>query len=167
MEEGCVCIQAEIDTTLWCVCVCVCVCVCACVRACVHACVRACVCVCVCVCVRVCARVCVRVCVCEMGGREGRKMGSLTAHPIFLSSSPSLPPLPPPYLPTLSGYSAAAMRLCMPPKEDPTAACNLSTPRWSTRRNCARTMSSTVTRGNVIAYSCPVRGLREEGPLEP
>ena len=69
--------------------------------------------------------------------------------------------------PTRWGNSAAAMMLCMPPREEPIVAWRRSIPSESTSRNWQLIISSTATRGKAIAYCCPVVGLIEEGPVLP
>lgn len=83
-------------------------------------------------------------------------LGLLRAVPLMLTT-----------LPTLSGNNHPAARLCMAPMEDPTLAYSRSMPRWSSRQNCARTMSKMESTGKRVAYGSPVVGSIEEGPVEP
>lgn len=53
--------------------------------------------------------------------------------------------------PTRSGNRLPAARLCMPPILEPTLAYSFWMPRWSSRRNWARTISSMVRMGNLVA----------------
>ncbi len=66
---------------------------------------------------------------------------------------------------TRSGKCAAAVKLCIPPSDDPTQACTQEMPRWSSRRKFALTMSVTVISGKVVPYGFPVCGLVLDGPL--
>src|SRR3989337_173886 len=55
----------------------------------------------------------------------------------------------------------------MPPIEPPATDKSFSMPRWSSRCSCTWTMSETPMIGNSRAYSFPVLGFGEDGPVVP
>src|SRR5215467_10866224 len=68
---------------------------------------------------------------------------------------------------TLSGYATAHSKACIPPIDPPEMVSIREIPRCSISSFCKRTMSETVTEGNVMAQGQPVSGLIDPGPVVP
>lgn len=68
---------------------------------------------------------------------------------------------------TRSGVSLAAARLNIPPILAPTSVTLFSPTRLSTSLHCARTMSPSVTIGNLVAQRSPFLSSILLGPVDP